>query len=89
MSALSIQLPDELAKASQNAARKLGVSRSQFIRQAIIHELQSFREKFEREAIAKSMAALHKSDSYLKVSEELENLLNNPLPEEQDQWWIK
>ncbi len=89
MVALSIQLPDDLSKASTKAARTLGVSRSHFIRQAILHELQNVREQFEQEAIAKSMIALRKSKAYLQESEELESLLNSPLPEDQEKWWTK
>lgn len=89
MAALSIQLSDDLAIASQHAAQKLGVSRSHFIRQAIEHELQSFQERSEREAMAKSMVALRKSQTYLEESEELDELLHSSLPEEQDQWWTK
>lgn len=52
-----------------------------FIRQAIIQELQNFRERSERETMAKSMFALKKSKKYINESEELEELLNSSLPE--------
>ena len=44
-STLSIILPDTLAKASRQAAKKLGVSRTQFIRLAITYELENFQSQ--------------------------------------------
>lgn len=40
MIALSIKLPDALAEASRVTARKLGMTRSEFIRQALAHEIR-------------------------------------------------
>jgi metal-responsive CopG/Arc/MetJ family transcriptional regulator len=47
MISLSIILPDTIAKASNEAAKKLGISRTEFIRQAIIHELNNFQLQAE------------------------------------------
>jgi len=89
MTALSIHIPDDLAKASQEAARKLGVSRSSFIRTAISHELQKFKSQFEQEAMAKSMALMQTNQPYLKELEEIENYLSTALPDDRENWWKK
>ena len=89
MTALSIILSDALAKASQEAAGTLGISRTQFIRQAIIHELENFQTQLEQEAIVSSIAAMKKSKSYLKEAEKIEQELNLDLPTEEEGWWNK
>ena len=76
MSSLSIILPERLAKASQIVAKELGISRTEFIRQAISHELKSYQARLELEAMIKSIKAMKASKSYLTHTEE-------------DEWWIK
>lgn len=58
MTTLSISLPDTLVKASQEAASKMGISLSEFIRQAIAHELKYFQETFEEKDMVASMIAM-------------------------------
>ena len=89
MTALSIHIPDDLAKASQEAARKLGMSRSSFIRTAILHELQKLKSQFEQEAMAKSLALMQTNQQYLQELEEIETYLNTPLPDDGENWWKK
>ena len=74
MTTLSIILSDPLAKASQEAALKLGISRTQFIRQAITHELENYQAQLEQEAIIKSFSAMKHNKKYLK--ENLRKTLN-------------
>ena len=54
MTTLSINLPTTLAKASQEAAMNLGISRTQFIRQAITHEIAHYQAKLEEEAASRN-----------------------------------
>jgi predicted transcriptional regulator len=89
MAALSITLPDNLAKASQEAAHKLGVSRAYFIRQAITHELQHFQKQLEEEAMVKSAIAMRDHAGYLAENAALDDLWSDVLPDEPDQWWTK
>lgn len=89
MTSLSITLPDTLAKASQEAAGKLGISRTQFIRQAIAHELEKFQSQLEQEAIVKSISAMKKNKKYLAESEKITGGLNSDLPDEGEEWWNK
>ena len=86
MSNLSISLPDPLAKASQDAARRLGISRTQFIRDAIAHELEHLQSEMEIEAMVSSIKAMKNSKDYLEESESITKHLNTDLPEEKD-WW--
>ncbi len=72
MTKLSIILPDSLARASRQVSRKLGISRTQFIRQAIAHELANYQSRLEEEAIVRCVSAMKKSNAYLKEVEELD-----------------
>ena len=47
MTSLSITISDTIAKASNEAEKELGVSRTEFIRRAIIHELDDFKTRSE------------------------------------------
>jgi metal-responsive CopG/Arc/MetJ family transcriptional regulator len=89
MTTLSIVLPDDLAKASQAAAQELGVSRTQFIRNAIAHELENFQARLEEEAMVKSFIAMKDNKNYLAEAEEITEGLNSILPEDKERWWIK
>lgn len=87
MTMLSIILPEPIAKASQAVAKELGVSRTQFIRQAIAHELENYYSEREQKAMAKSMTAMKKSKKYLKEINEIMGGMDSNLPDEGDAWW--
>ncbi|WP_341793764.1 MULTISPECIES: ribbon-helix-helix domain-containing protein [unclassified Rickettsia] len=89
MTNLSITLPDNIAIASSEAAKKLGVSRTEFIRQAVIHELSNFQFQTEQAGIIKSFAAMKKSKKYLAETTEITEALNSELPQEREKWWNK
>ena len=89
MTSLSITIPDEIAKASNDIAKKLGLSRTAFIRQAIIHEIDNLQSRFEQEGIIKSFNAMKECPQYLEEAEEIMNGLNSELPQEDEKWWIK
>ncbi|MGX6960058.1 MAG: ribbon-helix-helix protein, CopG family [Rickettsia endosymbiont of Pentastiridius leporinus] len=89
MTTLSITIPDNIAKLSNEVAKKLGLSRTAFIRQAIIHELENLQSKFEQDDIIKSFNAMKKSKAYLEEVEEVMCSLNSELPEQEEQWWSK
>ncbi len=89
MTTLSISLPEPLAQASQEAALKLGVSRTQFIRIAITHEIKNLESSLEQRAMAKSMIAMKNSKDYLIEAEEIIEMLNTTLPKDKDRWWEK
>ena len=89
MTTLSIILSEKMAKESQVIAKNLGIPRTQFIRQAIMHELEHFRMKSEQEAMAKCFVRMKKNSAYLTESEEIMGDLNVCLPVEKDQWWEK
>lgn len=89
MTTLSITLSDSLAQNSQDAATKLGISRTQFIRQAIAHELQHFQAQLEQEAMINSISAMKKNKKYLEEAEKISAELNSDLPKEENEWWNK
>lgn len=89
MTAISLHLPDELARASQEAAHELGISRNHFIRQAIAHELKLIRSRQEQKAMAKALKLMETSADYISESREIDEDLNSNLPDEEDNWWKK
>jgi metal-responsive CopG/Arc/MetJ family transcriptional regulator len=89
MTALSIHLPEALAKESLSAANELGISRTEFIRQAIAHELENLKARTEMQAMAASFTAMKKNKKYLQETTALYEDFNNNLPEDEDEWWRK
>jgi hypothetical protein len=89
MTNLSIILPDTIAEASTKVAKELGVSRTEFIRRAIIHELDNYKTKSEELGIIKSFNAMKQSTKYSKESKKLIDSLFTELPQEEDKWWDK
>jgi len=86
---LSINLPDQLAKASQEAAKRMGLSRTEFIRQAIAHEIAQFEANLEEKEIASAMLAMKKAKHYLNESNEIMNGFSDELPKDKKEWWNK
>jgi metal-responsive CopG/Arc/MetJ family transcriptional regulator len=89
MTALSINLPDKLAEDSQQAAEVLGISRTQFIRQAVVHELEVFHAQREREMMAKAFVKMKKDPDYKKELQSIESNLDTQLQDEGKEWWKK
>ena len=87
MTSLSIALPDDIVKASTEIAKKIGISRTEFIRQAVIHEISNIQTNIEQKNIINSFNAMKKSLEYLNASEELIDSFSSNLPKEQDMWW--
>jgi metal-responsive CopG/Arc/MetJ family transcriptional regulator len=89
MTSLSITLPSTIAQASNEVAKKLGLSRTEFIRRAIIHELNIFETQLEELEIIKSFCAMKKSNDYLNEIDDITTTLFSDLPEEEEEWWNK
>jgi metal-responsive CopG/Arc/MetJ family transcriptional regulator len=89
MTTLSIVLPDFLAKASRSAAKQLGVSRTQFIRLAIAHEIENITQKTHQNEIIKSFSMMKKTKSYLKEAEKIDQNFGLDMPIDGDNWWTK
>ena len=89
MTTLSIILPDNLAYASQQVAEELGLSRTEFIRRAIKHEIKQVRARLEEQEMVKSLQAMKNDKEYMQLSEELTTGFVAHLPDEEDQWWNK
>jgi len=90
MKNLSISLSKDLINDSDEVAKELGVTRTEFIRQAVIHELKNFKIMNVENNMIKSFEAMKKSKEYLIESEELNigfgcDLKNNDIGE----WWKK
>ena len=87
MAALSLKLPDELALESKVLAERLGISRTEFIRRALRHEVKAIKARLKREAMAEALQAMREDPAYLEESEESQAGLNECLPSEEDRWW--
>lgn len=89
MTAISILLSDQLAKDSQRVAKALGISRALFIRQAIIHELQYVKAQAELKQMATALSSMKSDLESTQEATEIEEGFNEPLPKEDDEWWVK
>lgn len=89
MTNLSINFPDNIVKVTSEVAKRLGISRTEFIRQAVIHELDNFQVQLEQNNITKSFAAMKKSKEYQEDTKLMMDRLNSSLPLEGEEWWSK
>lgn len=87
MSALLIELPDELADASRAVAQRLGLTPSELVRRALANEIEKIQSHWERDAMAASFAAMKLDPVYLAEAAELDAGLDTPLAQERDEWW--
>lgn len=87
MAAISIALPDALAKKSQAVAKELHISRAHLIRIALEHEIKAYMLHQEQEALVGSFQAMKKNESYLLESDELMSGLNVDYSDEEGVWW--
>lgn len=88
MAALSIMVPDALAEDSLWIAKKMHISRSQFIRLAIEHEIKAYRLMREQQEMVTGFKALKQHADYLDEINDLEQLDVN-LKDEGEFWWKK
>ncbi len=84
---LSISLGNDIAQASNETAKKLGISRTEFIRQAVIHELKSVQSKLEQNEIIQCFNNMKTSKTYIEEAEGIINELAINISEEKDEWW--
>ena len=87
MKNLLLSFPEILISKSDDAASQLGVSRSEFIRQAVIHELEKLAKRTRENNIISSFEAMKKSKAYFKESEFLDDGLAENINGEEDDWW--
>ena len=88
MKSLLLSFPEILINKSDDAASKLGVSRSEFIRQAVIHELEKLAKRTTENNIISSFEAMKKSKNYSKESKILDDNLSESIDiDEEDEWW--
>jgi metal-responsive CopG/Arc/MetJ family transcriptional regulator len=86
MTALSIIIPDALAQDSTLIAKKMHISRSQFIRLAIENEVKAYQVKREQQAMLAGFRAIKRHATYLEEIDELEQL-DVKLKDEDEAWW--
>lgn len=89
MKNLSIAFSDDVAIASTKAAKRLGISRAEFIRQATIHELKLLKKQENQKEIIKCFNAMKRDPNYLQESKRILEGLEESLSLEEDEWWTK
>jgi metal-responsive CopG/Arc/MetJ family transcriptional regulator len=87
MTAISLKLPDDLARQSTRVAERLGISRTELIRVALEHELADINRRMEREEMAKALEAMREDPDYGRESELLDQGVMESLPDEPENWW--
>lgn len=87
MIALSIELPEDLAAASLEVARALGMSRAELIRRALEHEIAQSQGATERRGLALALRAMAEDPGARRFAEDLDAALDEPLPAEPENWW--
>jgi len=87
MTAISLKLPDELARKSAKAAEKMGISRAELIRVALEHELADISKRLERADMVKAVEAMREDPDYQRESASLDQGLMEDLPNELENWW--
>ena len=87
MTAISLKLPDELARKSTKAAEKMGISRAELIRVALEHELADIGKRLERADMVKAVEAMREDPDYQRESTSLDLGLMEDLPNEPENWW--
>ena len=87
MTAISLKLPDELARKSTEAAEKMGISRAELIRVALEHELADIGKRLERADMVKAVEAMRENPDYERESASLDQGLMEDLPNEPVNWW--
>jgi metal-responsive CopG/Arc/MetJ family transcriptional regulator len=88
MKSLLLSFPEILISESDKAADQLGISRSEFIRKSVVHELQILAKNTRENNIISSFNAMKKSDEYLKENKILDDGLVEEINiDEDDKWW--
>ena len=86
---LSIVLSDPLARESQKAAKRLGISRTQFIRVAIAHELAQVKQTLEQAEMIQCFSAMKQNETYLQEVEKIDHEFAADLPDDSEEWWTE
>ncbi len=87
MTAISLKLPDDLARESKLVADKIGISRTELIRQALRHELDEIEARLERAAMAEALQTMRDDPVYIRECEAVYEGLDEALPDEAENWW--
>jgi metal-responsive CopG/Arc/MetJ family transcriptional regulator len=88
MTAILINIPESIKEESTKAAKYLGLTRTEFIKQAIMNELDNFKKLREEAKIAKAFKAMKKSKTYLAESNEIMDGFDVKISED-EAWWSK
>ena len=86
MKAVSLRLSDQLISQCADIARKLGISRMAFMRQAIEHEIERIQKSRELDAMKASLTAIKANPDYWEHQQEWQDTAD-ALPPADEAWW--
>lgn len=87
MKSVSLRLSDQLISQSADIARKLGISRMAFVRQAIEHEIERVQKNQELDAMKESFMAMKATPNYWANHKEWQDTVEESLPSADEVWW--
>ncbi len=87
MPAIPLKLPNELAQERKSVADKIGISRTELIRQALRHELDEIEARLERADMADALQTMRDDSAYIQESEAVYEGMSESLPDEPENWW--
>ena len=88
MTAVLVNLPESIKNESMKVAKYLGLSRTEFIKRAIVHELDNFKKQTEEQKLVKAFNAMKNSKTYLAETIEIMDEFSFNETEEKE-WWSK
>lgn len=86
MRAISLHLTEELANMSQAMAKKLNISRTQFIRLAISHEIQRMEKSMLLNDMAQGLQQVASDASYQDLCGALDTEFGSDLMDDDNEW---
>ena len=86
MKSVSLRLSDQLISQCGDIAKKLGISRMAFIRQAIEHEIDRIQRNRELGAMRASLTAIKANPDYWEHQQEWQDTAGT-LPPDDEVWW--
>lgn len=85
-----LSFSESILDESSRQAKRLGMSRSDFIRLSVVHELKNLSQNTKKDNIISSFNAMKESKEYLIESKALDDsLAENVNIDEAKDWWKK
>ncbi len=87
MASISLNISDELSTASSKLAERIGITRTELIRQALNHEIKAIESQLELQSMAEAFSKMNSDEMYMLESENIDSGFGSSISEENDVWW--